>query len=187
MPIITKYYNWQLAKVQTLVSSNVFDVIFYAFGSDKNITIPCFIKIIDVGAFKCLSDLVSIQFEANSKLEEISNNAFNGSGIHNIIIPSSVKRIGDNAFDSCEELRYVVFEKDSQLTTIGESAFNSTKIESIEIPQHVSKIGKNAFRGNLGQIIEILEDSDLNEIHLDNFCCLVLYIPVKMKNIRIIE
>lgn len=71
-----------------------FDVLFYAFSSVENIKILCFIKIIDVGAFKDLFDLVSVQFEANSQLEEI----FYSTKIESIEIPQHVTEIGNNSF-----------------------------------------------------------------------------------------
>ncbi|KAK8890751.1 hypothetical protein M9Y10_035536 [Tritrichomonas musculus] len=99
------------------------------------------ITIIFKQAFK-FSKINSIRFAADSKLQEIDEEAFIYSNIESIEIPSEVKRICKNAFFACERLRKIEIPNDSKLQTIESNAFSYTPIESIYLPSKVVELHK---------------------------------------------
>ena len=97
-------------------------------------------------AFGVCSNLTTIIFGENSRLTNISYNAFNSTGLTHIEIPASVVNINEGAFYKCTSLKNVIFVEGSQLTKIDHSAFDGcTSLDSIDIPASVELIGVKAF------------------------------------------
>ncbi|KAK8838024.1 hypothetical protein M9Y10_035971 [Tritrichomonas musculus] len=132
-------------------------------------------------SFKGRNQLKSIEFDANSEIEIIEDDAFKRSNIETISIPSHVKEIGEDAFFSCESLKHVEISKDSELRIIGQGAFQYSAIESFFIPHHVTKISGYAFAScNKLEQFEISPDSELKTIGKNAFYSAKirnLYIP----------
>jgi len=75
----------------------------------------------------------------------ISNAAFEGSGLLDVVIPSSVKNIGTGAFRQCTNMTSAVIGKGVQ--SIGNQAFKYCQaLKFVELPQNVD-VGRNAFEG----------------------------------------
>ena len=98
------------------------------------------------------SNLTTVVFNENSKLESVKEFAFSGcSSLTSITLPSSLKSIGDYAFYGCSALGTITFEDNSQLKSIGREAFSDcVSLTSLIIPERVSDIGHSAFSGCTG-------------------------------------
>lgn len=131
-------YAKELANINLLPSENpslclynneffndVFDVLLFAPRNIKRIRIPSFIKRISSCAFEYCIDLISVEFESDSQLEIMEENAFSVISIGSITIPSSVPRIEKSCFDKCSKLKRVDFLPGSRLV------FNSFNLASI--------------------------------------------------------
>jgi len=109
-----------------------------------NIKIPNSIMVIGYYAFRYCTALTSIQFEVNSKLNNIGGMAFAYSGIKTISIPSSVTIIGYYNFYECRSLTKVILP--NTISIISEYAFyNCVALNDIDIPTNVTTIGRAAF------------------------------------------
>ncbi|MCL2019611.1 MAG: leucine-rich repeat domain-containing protein [Oscillospiraceae bacterium] len=91
-----------------------------------NVVIGGGVTAIGESAFNGCTNLTSVTFSGDSKLETIGNQAFQSTGLISIVIPGSVKSIADNAFFGCTELLTVTFGNGSGLGGIGEGAFHDT-------------------------------------------------------------
>ncbi len=92
----------------------------------EKIEIPENVTYIGVLAFSSASNLSSVVFAPNSKLDNINGVAFEYTNISSITIPRSVTSIGGEAFRGCNSLSEVLLEDNSQLTSIGDGAFDNT-------------------------------------------------------------
>lgn len=80
----------------------------------------------------------------NSKLDIISNRAFEKSSIIIIEIPKSVSEIGFRAFYQCKNIKTVYFEDNSE-QEISSQTFEGSSLEKITIPITVTKIDYRVF------------------------------------------
>ena len=171
---IVKYGNivYSINKI-----SNTASVLGY-IGSLPKITIPSSIKdeskeyyitSISNNAFY-ESEVTTVNFASDSKLQTIESYAFSLSAIEDITIPTTVTNIGENSFCSCKQLKQVLIPSDSKLQTIEKEAFAHTNITSITIPSSVTKIGESSFHSckQLKQIL-IPNDSKLQTIENSAF------------------
>jgi hypothetical protein len=94
------------------------------------------------------SQLKSVIFSENSKLESIGSQAFYDVPITSIIIPDSVTTIGGKAF-FLTQLTNIIFSENSKLESIGSGAFEYTPLLSITIPNTVRTIENYAFKDSL--------------------------------------
>jgi hypothetical protein len=132
-------------------------------GSLTSITIPKSVTWIGNGAFE-YSALSSITFEADSSLETIDTNAFQGASLLGTVeIPNSLITLGEGAFRNATGLTSVQFEPESRLTEIPRDAFRgASSIASIVIPKSVVSIGQDAFFSATGLTsVTFEEDSQL--------------------------
>ena len=116
------------------------------------------VESIGAQAFYGYSELATVNFAENGKLETVGSSAFKNCGkIEAITIPASVKMLGNDVFSGCSELATVNFAENSQLETVGSSVFkNCGKIEAITIPASVKMLDSYVFSGCTGLIsIEI--------------------------------
>lgn len=113
-----------------------YDVLIYALKDLKEIKIPSKIKVIASNAFENNRNHINTaEFEENSELQLIDDEAFIRSTIEYISIPKSVTYIGKMAFKN-SNLERIEIPKDSELMKCGESFIDNTNIESFYIPSH---------------------------------------------------
>ena len=115
-------------------------------GSDLvSVTIPSNVVYISNSAFSLCSELESVIFTENSKLENIGSGAFEGCySLGSIDIPDGVSTIGVNAFYGCNGLSYIKLPK--SLRVIDSSLFESCyDLKTIDIPNNVTFIELSAF------------------------------------------
>jgi hypothetical protein len=111
----------------------------------RTVRIAAPLKVIGVKAFYQCSILTSVTFDDGSKLDEISESAFEDCRIlKDITLPASLKTIGKNAFRSCSALNSVGFESGSKLETIVEYAFYQDSL--------LKSIGEKQADGSIGAL-----------------------------------
>lgn len=158
--------NFFLFNEKILIEKNKRKIEFACRDIEK-VIIPFKIRQIESFSFSKCRQIKSIQFESNSELNSINENAFYDSSISMISIPSKVTRIGDSAFSLCMNLCNVEFDEDSELQLIEQSAFSGTLIEKVVIPNKVRKIEKCSFSYCLNLVsIEFLS----SEISIGELC-----------------
>ncbi|KAK8837389.1 hypothetical protein M9Y10_036822 [Tritrichomonas musculus] len=87
----------------------------------------------------------SIQFDPDSPLQLIAEEAFSYSMLESITIPSNVFIICEGAFTSCRQLKSVNFASNNQLQMIEKNSFSKSSIESISIPKRLTEISESTF------------------------------------------
>lgn len=98
--------------------------------------------------FEGVKDEFNIEFEENSRLEIIQNEACSNSHILSVIIPRNIKEIGEQAFFDCPLLTNVIFESNSNLQKIGAQVFvNAISLTDITIPSDVEELQTGLFNG----------------------------------------
>lgn len=108
---------------------------------------------ISKGAFE-KSEVKTVEFEANSELRTIEQNAFCNSKLESITIPSHVTQISHYTFFACYELVRIDFEPNSELRKIEKCAFDQSTLQSISIPASVIELEEGWCSGteNLNHI-----------------------------------
>ena len=151
-------------------NNNEFDILLFASRDINEIVIPSSIKIISSYAFQNCDKLTKVEFETNSYLQRIGNNAFSYSNIKEIVIPSKVSKISTEAFHECHNLTKVEIFPKSNLQKIGKNAFSYSNINRIFIPSKVSIICEEAFY-NCAYLssVEFEADSNLQTIENHSF------------------
>lgn len=111
------------------------------------IDIPSNIVTIGGYAFAGCVSLGEVNFDKNSKLSKIDNNAFEKCvNLPSMVIPNAIKTIDDKAFFGCTNLESLTIG--SGLEKMGASAFEGCKkLTSVTIIDGVAEIGNFAFRG----------------------------------------
>ena len=179
-----KYNDDMIIGKQSLFESINYDEIIFCNRNIIKITIPNFIKKINVGAFDNCKRLQKVEFSNHSELEIIEEFAFNVSTIERFTLPSHLTLINAYAFNACIQLRVFEINEDSKLQKINDWAFMNTSIKSFFIPRYLDTIGKNAFSNcNNLQIIEVDEYSEMKCFHANPFkdCKnVVIMIPTKL-------
>lgn len=129
-----------------------FDVLYFALCDVEKAVIPSFISVIRSNAFFLHKKLKTLEFDDNSKIELIEDEAFGGSTIESVSIPSSIMQINKYAFAHCSNLRHVVFSeksncirKDDKPMEIQKNAFICNMLETIEFLGNCMKIGDARF------------------------------------------
>ena len=148
-----KFYDNSFIIGKSSPNQENFDDLILARRDIEKVVIPSFIKRIRPQSFQKCTKLHSIEFEENSQLTTIEENAFTSTSIRNISFPSSVVSIGIFSFSYCKCIQKVEFSKDSNLMSIQSKAFSDSSIESITIPSSLIEICDNAFNSpNLNEI-----------------------------------
>lgn len=92
---------------KTNVNEDKFDSIVFACRNIKQMTIPSFITVICPYSFENCKLLQSIEFESNSNLIKIGENAFSNISIDSLSIPDSVTDFGGSIFNK-SEIRHLI-------------------------------------------------------------------------------
>ena len=95
----------------------------------KSVVIPASVTKINTGAFMICTALESITFAPGSNLNEIAEQAINGTAITEITIPASVKIIGNGALVGNEALAKITFEEGFNPTSVGWGQLDAHKIK----------------------------------------------------------
>lgn len=95
----------------------------------KSVVIPASVTKINTGAFMICTALESITFAPGSNLNEIAEQAINGTAITEITIPASVKIIGNGALAGNEALAKITFEEGFNPTSVGWGQLDAHKIK----------------------------------------------------------
>lgn len=88
-----------------------------------------------------------------TEVKEISNYAFESSGICVVIIPDNIVSIGDNSFANNNIFH---LEYSNNLQYIGDKAFYKNNLKEVTISENVKKVGQLAFAFNDIEKINIL-------------------------------
>lgn len=138
----------------------------YSFISCKylnNVLISSSIQYIGEKAFYKIN-LVELNFENNSRLKIIADEAFYECNIQSIIILSSVEIIKEKAFYHCN-IKTLSFETNSCIEIISDYAFSENKIEFLHFPKSLKSLGNFSFQNCESlNIIEFPNESQLNFI-----------------------
>lgn len=121
------FYNLTSDKdLQILLPQGLKQISSYTFAKStiKEIVIPNTVEAIDKNAFDRCTNLDTLQFEQNSVLNSIGNNAFYNCSITEIILPDSITKIGDYAFQNNSSVSKIVIG--TNLSTIGSQPFVGT-------------------------------------------------------------
>ncbi len=113
-----------------------------------SVAIPDSIEVIEENAFSGFTNLTSVSFGINSRLEILSVAFKNCTSLKSIVIPAKVRYIETNAFNGCQNLESVSFYDNSQLEYISQYAFNGcSKLTYFEMPSSIACLGSGAFSG----------------------------------------
>ena len=123
----------------------------FAYCGIENFTIPRSVSTISQEVFKGCSKLITVTFEADSKVEKLPAWIFaEAKNLRRITFEtgSSLKIIEARACEELPSLEVIDFKGCKQLTTIGNYAFKTCKsLGNITLPASVSTIGRYAFYG----------------------------------------
>lgn len=100
--------------------------------------------------FNKATNLIEVDFGANSKIEKFEDSSFAGNtSLVSVRIPDATTKFNAAVFNGCTSLRTVTFGENSQLESItGYNVFGGTAIEEICFPASlVSITGGGAFYG----------------------------------------
>ena len=110
----------------------------------EEITIPRTVNTIEKEAFCACDKLQRVEFESDSQLTAIENNAFyRTKELKQINLPTSLREIGDYAFSRSGLIEIVIPEG---VTSIGNNVFEEcTSLTTITVPATTTTIGAAAF------------------------------------------
>lgn len=131
---------------------------FYGCTALMKIDIPAAVTEIGNYAFSGDTSLYAVNYNENSVLETIGNNAFDGCSVLNssyvndtvvLKLPSTVKYIGKNAFNACTTIKSVDLSNLAQLNTIETGTFaGCTALNKVKFAASTTITVKNgAFNG----------------------------------------
>lgn len=139
------YYPYSNTNISYEVIDGTIEIAS-TFRSGSNllaIILPESLEVINSSAFS-MSQIESVMFLGESKLETIPMGAFRNSRLKEIVIPKSVKVIGSSAFEGTP-LEKLEFEDESLLETIEREAFKDTLFRTLILPPRDLTIQEEAF------------------------------------------
>lgn len=143
LPSTNQYFSVQ----HGILFDNKKTTIFYCERNKAIVKIPNSVEVVSGYAFSGCSNLETVTFQDNSKLNEIQIFAFSHTSIKSIEIPQSVKHIEEGAFASCKQLKIFTFQENSQIENIEKFACASTPIDTITFPPSLKTIGSYSLAG----------------------------------------
>lgn len=165
---VYKYINDSIIVGKSDLNSDEFDVVVYASFEIEKVIIPSSIKYIDSFAFFNCQILEKVEFQSDSNLISIGENAFYWTKIDEISIPKSCKLIKKLAFENCRKLTSVHFHPDSKLVSIPSKMLNDTFINSLTIPKNIEKFDKGWCKGTDYLINVFISPDNKNFSYLDD-------------------
>lgn len=130
------------------------------------VKLPKSAKIIPQGIFDNHVGITGLTVPADSQLETIESNAFEGSGITTLTIPKGVKEIGKRTFRYAK-LQTLTFAEGSLLEEIGEEAFSESALKELKLPYTLDKQSHNDEPGEpAGDVSEDTESGSGEEENL---------------------
>ena len=166
-----------------VLPEGVTEIGSYAFSDSKiqSIHIPSTVTYIGTYAFSGCSDLTSVTFAENSKLEKFAtttsksdvSRTFQQTGITSIELPASLKEVPGYLFYQCSALKTVTFAEGSKLSRIGKWAFkNCSALETVVLDDSIplETISEEAFNESGLQSIFIPKTVTLIETKAFNAC-----------------
>ena len=122
--------------------------LFAGCTSLTSFVVPASIVQINDGAFEGATNLDTVTFEADNKLEVLNDNVFRGcTSLANIVLPSRVESLGKSVFEGCVSLTNINF---TSLSSLGDSCFKDSGLTSVDLPATFTKfksIPDNCFSG----------------------------------------
>ena len=185
-------------------------------GANKltSMVVPNTVETIGIEAFRNMKKLVTVNFQAPSKVKELKADVFRACDeLKEVVLPASITEIAA-AFSECGKLEKITIPEGSKLKTIKASAFatnkklknfniegscdletiesnafaNAESLESFNFPKSVKKIELNAFSGCKNMTtVKFHDDADIEIIGAGAFadCGLTsISIPKKVKTIE---
>lgn len=159
----------ELILPKTLAGLPVTCIAQNAFLDNETVTsvlIPATVQTIGQEAFRD-SALVTVTFEDNSDLKELSAGVFRNARTLSTIdfgTNSKLKTIGPDVFRSTPALTHI--ELPNTITTMGARVFHHSGLESIHLPDSLEAIPESAFdRARALQEVTMSEESQLKRIH----------------------
>lgn len=129
-----------------------------------SVSIPATVKTIGISAFGFCANLTSCIFEGESQLKQISDYAFNNTGLTTIDIPASVTSIGAYAFGENTALQQVYMHLDDP-SGYSSDAFYDCPNAVIYVPVESYETYKNQFPNNKVEVpMDIFKPYALNTI-----------------------
>ena len=146
---------------QSIDRFNIPAFLFYSDYTIEGVNLPLGVASVGKKAFKDCDNLQYVTFDKNSRVEIISESAFNHCDmLSSVVLPDSVKAISDYAFSNCSGLHSVDMPR--SLVTIGTGAFEGCyALGEIRLYSYVEGIGDNAFSG-CNNLYDVYNESRLN-------------------------
>lgn len=148
------YYSFAYCdKLQTVnISENsqlggIYKGAFYSCSELEGIYIPKGVQEISEYAFYGCGKMKNLNIQNGSKLHEISDHAFEYSGVTELLMPEELSRIGNYAFCNA---KLDNLEVSNSLNIIGDYAFAECGMEQVEeliLPESLEYIGILSFKG----------------------------------------
>ena len=171
-----KYANNQIIVGKTKQDQKYYEDVIFANRNIFAAKIPKYIKRIKSFSFEKCFNIQEIEFEENSELKIIVENAFSSSNINRITIPINVCEIGICAFYECKNLEYFEIKEGSKLQSIPNCLFkNCFMLKNVILPEEssIKSIGSSSFCNTLIKSIYIPSNvDDLKEGWCYNTCFL---------------
>ncbi len=151
-----------------VVSYRLPDNLFREHIALTEIEIPTSVSSLGATVFKNCSGLVSVAFDVNCDVTEISAQTFyECEALEEIILPNSVTTIGDEAFYKNGALVSITLP--DALLEIGKFAFaENVLLESVEFNGNLQTIGDGAFAYNV-KLSDVVIDGDISYIGVGAF------------------
>lgn len=137
------------SKLQQIDLKNVERINTYAFAFTKKLTsiyIPKQVETLGNYVFYN-SGINVVNFDKEIKLEEISENAFDGSKLISVTIPNSVTLINHNAFRNIKTLKSVTWGNTNEFKLMSNVFYNTGIEGNLNIPENLVYIGEYSLNG----------------------------------------
>ena len=170
-------YVWNRTELTKLLAKASINPLPYLYSipmhfSDKNLDISIFkvpknIMYIKERAFFGCKNLITLNFEDDSKLEGIDVYAFSGTGLSKITLPKSVIALAQYSFSDCNNLEHIDIE--SENLALSSHAFSgNNRLKEVKLP-HLTILQPDVFSGSNIEKIYFKDSFDdvIKAIHND--------------------
>ena len=161
--------NEKTGKYEETIKYSYVDISSYS-GTDAIITIPEKINdlpVKNINLSKC-NTIVSVDFDSNSTISSISDNAFSDcQNLQSIELPQSLKIIGQRAFANCSKLSAI--DIPDSVVSIGSYAFKScSSIKTITLPPKLTTLEDGTLSG-CSTLLSVTFNNKLTSIGVNTF------------------